>query len=145
MAERLLCCSTVVLSLLYVLIGAKRADLSTISTFVNFLMQNLWGKVQRGGVDECQRPLSRCSGSPKSRSSPAPIVGRGQCYTVVDGGKGVVGIKGSEVVAIERVCSGYFRDRCPGESRCCRMYPDSHSLSTRRSAHPYSQDFPSTF
>ena len=31
--------SNVVLSLLYVLIGAKRADFSTISTFVNFLMR----------------------------------------------------------------------------------------------------------
>ena len=38
MSKRLLCCSKVVLSLLYVLISAKRADLSTISTFVNFLM-----------------------------------------------------------------------------------------------------------
>jgi hypothetical protein len=31
-------CSNIMLSLLYVLTGAKRADFSTISTFVNFLM-----------------------------------------------------------------------------------------------------------
>ena len=38
LSKRLLGCSNVMLSLLYVLIGAKRADFSTISTFVNFLM-----------------------------------------------------------------------------------------------------------
>jgi hypothetical protein len=59
LSERLLCCSNVMLSLLYVLIVAKRADFSTISTFVNFLMQGQLGSMSIGAVTASREQVSR--------------------------------------------------------------------------------------
>jgi hypothetical protein len=85
----------------------------------------------------CSRLFKGLPGSPI-----LGLVDSYHCCTVVNGRKGCGRNKKTRTSGSGCVTSGYVS--CPGETFCRRAYSYPHSLSTRRSVHSRSCDFPSS-